>query len=123
VYFVTLAPSLPLVQQGRLRLLAVSTAQRVPTLPRYPTVAESGYPGFTAGNWFGIMAPANTPKEIVTTIRSAAVAALNQADVARRMQELVYIPVVNEPDAFGRFIQHDIDRWRKIIQEKGIRAE
>ena len=123
VYFVTLAPALPLVHQKRLRLLAVSTPQRVPTLPQYPTVVESGYRGFTASNWFGIMVPTGTPAHVITTLRSAAVAALKRPEAVKRMQELVYIPVTDQPEEFGRFVRADIERWRKIIQEKGIAAE
>ena len=123
VYFVTLAPALPLVQQGRLRLLAVSTPKRVDILPGYPTVAESGYAGFEAGNWFGIMVPANTPKPIISALRSAAVAALSRPETRKRMSELVYIPVGDEPGTFGEFIKADIEKWRRVIREKGIVAE
>jgi tripartite-type tricarboxylate transporter receptor subunit TctC len=123
VYFVTLAPSLPLVREGRLRLLAVSTAERVPTLPQYPTVAESGYPGFTAANWFGILVPAKTPAEVIDMVRSAAASALKRPEVVKRMHDLVYIPAAGSSEDFARFIRDDIERWRKIIREKGITAE
>jgi tripartite-type tricarboxylate transporter receptor subunit TctC len=123
VYFVTLAPALPLVQQGRLRLLAVSTPKRVAILPAYPTVAESGYAGFEAGNWFGIMAPANTPKQIISTVRSAAVTALNRSEIQKRMNDLVYIAVGDQPEQFGEFVKADIEKWRRVIREKGITAE
>jgi len=123
VYFVTLAPSLPLVRQGRLRLIAVSTAQRVPNLPQYPTVSESGYPGFEAGNWFGIMVPANTPQQVITTIRAAAVAALRRPEISKRLYDLVYIPVGDQPEQFAHFIRSNIEKWRRIIREKRIAAE
>jgi tripartite-type tricarboxylate transporter receptor subunit TctC len=123
VYFVTLAPALPLVQQGRLRLIAVSTPKRVPILPAYPTVAESGYPAFEAANWFGIMAPANTPKQIVSTIHTAAVAMLSRPDIQKRMNDLVYLPVGDQPEQFGDFVKADIARWRRVIREKGITAD
>ncbi|OGA42714.1 MAG: hypothetical protein A3G24_18155 [Betaproteobacteria bacterium RIFCSPLOWO2_12_FULL_62_13] len=122
VYFVTLAPALPLIRQGRLRLLAVSTARRLPMLPGYPTVTESGYPGFEAGNWFGLMVPAKTPRETIATIRGAAVAALNRPDISKRMHDLVYITIGNQPGEFAEHIKSEIEKWRKIIREKGITA-
>lgn len=123
VYFVTLAPALPLIRQGRLRLLAVSTAKRLSMLPEYPTVAESGYPGFEAGNWFGLMVPAKTPKETIATIRRAAVTALNRPDISQRMHDLVYIAVGNQPEEFADHIKSEIEKWREIIREKGISVQ
>jgi len=70
VYFSPLATALPHVQQGRLRGLAVTTLKRLPQLPQYPTVAESGYPVYQAGNWYGVLVPAKTPKEAIGTIRN-----------------------------------------------------
>lgn len=123
VYFVTLAPALPLVRAGRLRLLAVSTAQRLSMLPEYPTVAEAGYPGFEAGNWFGIMVPAKTPKETIMALHRAAASALGRSEVAQRMRELVYIAVGNRPEEFGAHIASEIAKWREIIRQAGIRAD
>lgn len=123
VYFGPIATVLPHVREGRLRALAVSTASRLPTLPRLPTVAESGYPGYEAGNWHGLMVPARTPRQIIVTIREATVAVLNQPDVHRRLSDLGYTAIGDQPEEFTAFLKSDIAKWRNLIRQKGITAD
>lgn len=123
VYFGPIATVMPFVRQGKLRALAVSTSKRLPMLPEYPTVAESGYPGYEASNWHGLMVPAKTPKEIVAALHAAAVAAINRPDIGRRLQELGYTIVGDQPDEFSEFIKADIEKWRKVVRQRGISAE
>lgn len=123
VYFAPIATILPFIRDGRVRALAVSTAKRLALLPDYPTVAESGYPGYEASNWHGLVVPANTPKEIIASIRGAAVAALNQPDIGRRMRDLGYTIHGDQPEIFAEFIRADIEKWRKIVRQKGLTAE
>ena len=123
VYFAPIVTALPFVKDRRLRALAVGTAKRLPMLPEYPTVAESGYPEYEASNWHGLVIPIKTPKEIVATLHAAAIAALKKPEIAKRMLELGFTPVGDQPDEFAAFIRADIEKWRKIVQQKGITAE
>lgn len=123
VYFAPIATALPFVRQGRLRALAVCTAKRMPMLPEYPTVAESGYPGYESSNWHGLVAPAKTPKEIITVIHAAAIAALNRPDISKRIQDLGMTPIGDQPGEFSEFLKADIEKWRKIVRQKGLTAD
>jgi tripartite-type tricarboxylate transporter receptor subunit TctC len=122
VYFSPMATSLPLVQQGRLRALAVTTPQRLPSLP-YPTVAELGYPGYEAGNWYGLIVPAKTPREAIAALRNAVVAALKNPAVSKRMDDLGYVAGGSEPDAFAAFIKSEIGKLAKILKQVGAKPE
>jgi tripartite-type tricarboxylate transporter receptor subunit TctC len=119
VYFAPLAAALPQVRQGRLRPLAVTTTKRLPLLPEYPTVAETGYSGYQSGNWYGVVVPAKTPKEIIATIRGAVVAALNDPNVSKRLSDLGYVSVGDQPEEFAAFIKSEIATLAKIIQQTG----
>jgi len=123
VYFAPLATALPQVRQGRLRPLAVTTTRRVALLPEYPTVAELGYPGYQSGNWYGILAPAKTPKEIIATIHGAAVTVLKDPLVSRRLTDLGYVSVGDQPEEFAAFIKAEIATLAKIVKQTGATAE
>ena len=122
VYFSPLATSLPLVQQGRLRGLAVTTLKRLPGLD-YPTVSESGYPGYEAGNWYGLLVPAKSPREAVVALRNAVVAALKNATVAKRMDDLGYVASGNTPEEFAAYIRSEIEKLAKILKQVGAKPE
>ena len=123
IYFSPLATALPHVRQGRLRPLAVTAAKRVPVVPEYPTVAELGYPGYQSGNWYGLLVPAKTPKEIIAAIRAAAVAALNNETIGRRLADLGYVAIGDQPEEFAAHIKAEIDSLGKILRESRITAE
>ena len=123
VYFSPVATGVPLVQQGRLRALAVSTLQRLPAYPEIPTVAESGYPGFEASNWHGLVAPAKTPPEIIATLNAAVINGLKRPEIAGRVRELGYAIVAGTPAEFADFIRTDIEKWRRIVQDKNLTDE
>ena len=123
VYFSPVATGVPLVQQGRLRALAVSTLKRLPAYPQIPTVAEAGYPGFEASNWHGLVAPARTPPEIIATLNAAVVSGLKRPEIASRVRELGYAIVAGTPAEFADFIRTDIEKWRRIVQDKNLSAE
>ena len=123
VYFSPVATGVPLVQQGRLRALAVSTLKRLPAYPEIPTVAESGYAGFEASNWHGLVAPARTPPEIIATLNAAVVSGLKRPEIASRVRELGYAIVAGTPAEFADFIRTDIEKWRRIVQDKNLSAE
>jgi tripartite-type tricarboxylate transporter receptor subunit TctC len=123
LYFAPIATALPFIREGRLRALAMCTAQRSSLLPQLPTVAESGYPGFEASNWHGLAVPAKTPKEIVSAIHSAAIAALKKPDIARRMYDLGLTPIGDQPAEFAAFLRADIEKWRKIVRQRGLTVD
>jgi len=123
IYFASLGTVLPYIRQGRLRALAVTSPKRVALLPEYPTVAELGYPDYQAGNWHGVMAPVKTPREIVTALRNAIVAALNTPAVNKRLNDLAYLPVGDQPEQFGAFLQAEVAALAKVIKKLGLTAD
>ena len=123
VYLGPLATVLPQVQQGKLRGLAVTTLNRLPALPKYPTVAESGYPGYEAGNWYGLIVPAKAPREAVTALRNAVLAAYKNPTVAKRMDDLGYVQGGSTPEEFAAFIKSEIDKLAKILRQVGAKPE
>jgi tripartite-type tricarboxylate transporter receptor subunit TctC len=117
VYFSPVATALPYIQQGRLRALAVTTSKRLPLLPDYPTVAESGYPGYQATNWYGLMVPAKTPREIIASIHKAAIPVLNNPTGSKRLTDLGFIVVGDQPDEFAAYIKSQIESLGKVMRE------
>ncbi len=111
------------VRAGRLKALAVTGARRSETLPDLPTVAESGVPGYEAVGWFGLLAPAATPKAIVAKLSADVNRALADPQVRGKMLELGSDPAGDTPEEFARFIRADQAKWSKLIKEKGIKPE
>jgi tripartite-type tricarboxylate transporter receptor subunit TctC len=117
IYFSPLAVALPHVgKQGRLRALAVTSAKRVPALPDCPTVIEAGYPGYEYGSWYGLLVPAKTPRETIAAIRNASVSALNNPEVGRRLADLGYVSIGDQPEEFAAHIKAEIERLAKILR-------
>lgn len=123
VYFAPIATALPFIREGRLRALAVGTTQRVSMLPDYPTIAESGYPGYESSNWHGLVVPAKTPQETIARIHAAAVSALKRPEIGKRMRDLGFTPIGDQAGEFAAFIKADIEKWRKIVRQKGLTAD
>jgi len=120
------APSQTVIQHvraGKLKALATTGARRTETLPGLPTVAESGLPGYEALGWFGLLAPAATPKPIVERLSADANRVLADPDVRSRMIALGADPRGNTPEDFARFIRDDQAKWAKLMREAGIRPE
>jgi tripartite-type tricarboxylate transporter receptor subunit TctC len=118
-----LPSSMAHIKSGKIRALAVTTATRWPGAPDIPTVAESGVPGYEASAWFGLLAPASTPKEIVDLLQRSVADSLRDPAVAQRLQELGAEPVASTPDAFGRQIAGEIDKWKKVVAATGVKVE
>jgi len=123
VMFSPLGSSLPLIDAGKLRPLAVTTKERFPAVPDYPTVAEAALPGYEFSNWYGLVVPAKTPSQVIATLHSAVVEVLKNPDVDKRMKTLGYVPVGSEPVAFGREINSEIAKLRKIVKDVGMTAK
>jgi tripartite-type tricarboxylate transporter receptor subunit TctC len=117
VYFAPIAPALPHVRSGRLRALAVTSKSRLPILKEYPTVAESGYPGFQTGNWYGLAVPARTPPEIVATLNKASLAVLKNPAVKRKLVDSGYLVIGDTPAEFGAHIRSEIANLAKILKD------
>ncbi len=123
LYVPPLGSVLPFIQNNRLRALAVTTADRLPSLPGIPTVVESGYPGYTFSNWYGLLAPAKTPKDAITTFRSAIVTVLKNPDLNKHLSDLGYIPVGDEPEAFSAYLNAEIDKLAKLVKTLNLATE
>jgi tripartite-type tricarboxylate transporter receptor subunit TctC len=123
VSFLPLSTALPQVRQGRLRPLAVSTVKRQASLPAYPTIAEAGVAGYEFNNWYGILVPAKTPREIIAAVHGAAVAALKRPEVAKRLDDLGFTAVGDQPEVFGAYIRSEIERLGRLIRAFNLTAE
>jgi tripartite-type tricarboxylate transporter receptor subunit TctC len=114
-------PLWPYVQSGRLRALAVSTAKRWPTAPDLPTMAEAGVKGFEINAWKGLMVPAATPAPVVARLHDAAVHALANPALRKRLRELGAEPMGNQPEEFGKVIQKETLTWAALVKSTGTR--
>jgi tripartite-type tricarboxylate transporter receptor subunit TctC len=110
-------------QAGKLRLLAVAGSKRSAAAPALPTISEAGVKGYAVDAWFGLVAPAGVPKDIVMKINSATVSALKAADVKQRFSELGYEAIGDTPEQFGATIRGDIEKYVRVIRKAGIKAE
>src|SRR6185295_7822692 len=119
----SLVQSLPHIKAGRLKALAVLGPKRTALLPDVPTVAESGLPGYALTNWFGLLAPAATPREIVARIHADAVKALKDPEINRKIADLGADVVGNTPEEFGAALRAESAQWAEIIKSANIRAE
>ena len=115
--------ALPQIRAGKLRAIAMTTIRRTPVLPELPTVAESGYPGFDIGTWFGVMVTAKSSRELVTRLHADFTAALKAPDVTERLLADGSQPVGSTPDEFRARIRTDLERFSRIAREAGIKAE
>ncbi len=123
VAFGTAVAFLPHVQAGRLNALAVTDARPSPVAPGVPTVASTGLPNFEALQWFGLFAPAGTPRDIVARVHAEAARALQQPDVQQKLQGLGMQIVGGNPDQFGAFIRAESAKWSKIVKDSGAKVD
>lgn len=114
---------LPQVRSGQLNALAVGSAKRLPSLPDIPTIAETGVPGYEAYSWVGIVAPAKTPKAIVTRLNQEIVDILKQKDVAEKLNQQGALPVGDTPEQFAAYIKTEIDKWGAVVRAANIKAD
>jgi tripartite-type tricarboxylate transporter receptor subunit TctC len=115
--------ALPHVQAGKLRALAVTGLKRLVTMPDVPTVAESGYPGFEAVNWYCFVAPGKTPKEIIDFWNRAIVKALNDPQVKAELAKHELDPAPGTPEELARYIDSETEKWGKVVREAHISAD
>jgi tripartite-type tricarboxylate transporter receptor subunit TctC len=113
---------LPVVRDGKLRGLAVTSLERVAVIPELPTLAESGFPGFEAISWFGLLAPAGTPAPVIAKVHDEIAKIAVQADMRERLAQLGLAVVVSSPDEFAAVIRADIAKWAKVIKDANIKV-
>jgi tripartite-type tricarboxylate transporter receptor subunit TctC len=120
--FESVAVGIQNVKSERLRALATTGTQRMAVMPEVPTVAET-IPGFNVKNWFGIAVPAGTPVDRINRLQKSIAGALRQPDMAKTLASLGVDPVGDTPAQFGAYIKAETDRWQKLINESGIKAD
>lgn len=123
LYFTSPIAAQPYVQSGRLRQLAVTSAQRFPPLPDVPTVAESGLRDYEIVSWWGLLAPAGVPREIIARVHAEAVKALNTAEMKERLAGQGAMVVTNTPEQFAAYIKSEIANWGRIVAVSGARMD
>ena len=119
----TIAASLPHVKAGKLRALGVTSQKRVAALPQTPTIAESGFPGFQSSLWVGAFVPARTPGALVARLNREINTTLEAAEVRNALADQAFEPGAATPAAFARLIREETARWRKVIQDAGLKPE
>ncbi len=123
VMFNGMLATLPMVKSNQLRVLAVSSEKRWPTLPDVPTVAESGYPGFVTGSWQGLLASASTPADIVSKLNAEFAKALAIPEIRERLMAQGAEPRPMVPAQFAEFLRNDTAKWAQLAKETGIKLE
>ena len=121
--FDNILPVRPMVQAGKLKALAVTTPQRSPALPDVPTIAEAGLPNFEAVAWFGMLAPAGTPRDIVTKLNGEIVRVLKLPDVNERLSGMGAIVVGSTPDEFATWMRNEVAKWAKVVKAAGVQPQ
>jgi tripartite-type tricarboxylate transporter receptor subunit TctC len=121
--FSSIPTVLPHVRAGKLRALGVGNAARVPSLPEFPTIAESGVPGYEAFSWAGVIAPTGTPRDVVVRLNREIVQVLRQKDVADQLANEGTIPTPDTPEEFAAYIKTELGKWGAIVQLAKIKPE
>lgn len=113
----------PFIKAGRVRALGIGSAKRSALLPELPTIAEAGLPGYELGSWYGLLAPANTPPEIVRTLHRDTIKGLAGNDLKDQFAALGAEPIGSTPEAFTTTLQRDLAKWAKVAKAANVRAE
>jgi tripartite-type tricarboxylate transporter receptor subunit TctC len=123
MFFDTPITAVPLVKDGRLRALGVSTRTRSDLLPDVPTIAEAGVPGYEVLGWNGILAPAATPAPIVQRLNREICAILDEPEIKQKLAQQGANPAPTDPESFGRLIRDDVAKWTEVIRSAGIQPD
>jgi len=121
--FADVAAVLPHVKSGRLKALGIGSSRRFDGLPDVPTISEAGVPGFEAGGFLGLVAPAGTPAAAIDALNAAAVKSLSVPEVRERLVGLASIPMGGSPEQFGQHLRAEVDKWAKVIRAGDIRLD
>jgi tripartite-type tricarboxylate transporter receptor subunit TctC len=123
IYLSSIPPALPHLQSGRVRGLGVTSAKRMATLPNIPTIAEAGVPGYEVTNWYGVMAPAGLPKDVLARLHGELVRILKQPDVQHRFAAEGGDIGADTPEHFAQFIRNEIAKWGKAVKASGAKID
>jgi tripartite-type tricarboxylate transporter receptor subunit TctC len=121
--FDNMPSSLPLVKEGKLRALGVTSLKRSPAAPEIPTIAEQGLPGFEAVSWFALFAPAGTPRPVVDRLQGEVKKILATPEIAKKLTEIGLEPVGSTPDELAAYQRTDIAKWARVVKESGAKVE
>jgi tripartite-type tricarboxylate transporter receptor subunit TctC len=119
----SLAQMVPQIQGGKLKALAVGSKERIPALPDVPTIAEAGLPGYEATNWWGVMAPAGTPRAVVERLHKELNTVIVSPDTKKRFDAEGAESMPMSSAEFGRFVQGELGKWARVVKDAGIRAD
>ena len=121
--FDNLASAIAQIKAGKLRALAVTTAQRASAMPDVPTMADAGLTGFDVSTWFGVFAPAGTPKDIVTRLNAAFTAALRSPEMRERLSRMAAEPAPGTPEQFADLVRDELAKYQKVVKSSGARVD
>ena len=121
--FDSMQSTMPFIRAQRLRALGLGALKRSPAAPDIPTIAESGLPGFEVGSWYGLLAPAHTPRDVVTRLHEELVKALALPEIRDRITSVGTEPLGNTPEEFAQQIRNDMAKWKKVAQAANIHVE
>jgi tripartite-type tricarboxylate transporter receptor subunit TctC len=122
-FFATPISSISQIKSGKARAIATTGSKRAKLMPDVPTVAEQGFPGYEALNWYGYLAPAGTPKEVVERLHKEIAKALANPKVIEQMEKTGVEPLAMTPEEFGRYIKREYDTWGKVVKQAGIKPQ
>ena len=123
IVFCSVLAGMRYIDSGRIKVLAVTSAKRVPAIGNVPTIAESGLPGYDFAAWYSVMAPAGTPRDIIQKLNSTIVGIINTPDFKAKIEGMGGIPVGSTPEAVTAIIKEDIPKWAKLIKESGAKVD
>lgn len=123
IFFTVLGNAAAFERSGKVRLLAVATQQRIALHPDLPTIAESGFPGYDAYPWFGLLAPANTPREIVTRLAAEITAGVPVPEISERIRAFSLEPTPLGPEGLAELMKSDFDKWSRVVREAKIKVD
>ena len=123
ISFGAMAPAVPLIKAGQIRALAVTGKERSPALSDVPTMAEAGFPEVEGATWTAIVAPAGTPKDIISKLHDLIVQGLAQSDVRAKLAAMAYVPIGSSPQECTDFFKAELAKWGPVIEQAGLKAE
>jgi len=123
IYLSSIPPAVPLIRNGRLKALGVTGSKPSASLPNVPTIAATGIPGYVVDNWYGVMAPIGTPKEVITRLNTELVRILGSAEIRERFAAEGSEVAPNTPEQFGAFMRDEIQKWSKAVREAKVQVD